>query len=62
MALEKHENKISFITLFGTYCYLRMRERLHNAGPTFYRMTKAALKDPVDRNVLSYIDNIVVAS
>jgi hypothetical protein len=35
---------------------------LRNIGPTFYRMTKAALKDQVGRNVLSYVDDIVVVS
>jgi hypothetical protein len=39
-----------------------MPEGLDNAGPTFYRMTKVALKDQVGRNVLSYINDIVVAS
>jgi hypothetical protein len=39
-----------------------MPEGLRNAGPTFYRMMKAALKDQVGRNVLSYINNIIVAS
>jgi hypothetical protein len=39
-----------------------MTEGLLNAGPTFYRMMKAALKDQVGRNVLSYIDDIVMAS
>jgi hypothetical protein len=56
------EEKIGFITLFGTYCYLRMLERLRNVGPTFCRMTKAALKDQVGRNVLSYVNDIVVVS
>jgi hypothetical protein len=56
------EERTSFITPFGMYCYMRMPEGLHNAGPTFYRMMKVALKDQVGRNVLSYIDNIVVAS
>jgi hypothetical protein len=56
------EEKTSFITPFGTYCYLIMPEGLCNAGPTFCRMTKAALKDQVDRNVISYIDDMVVAS
>jgi hypothetical protein len=59
---REDEEKTSFITPFGTYCYLQMPEGLHNVGPTFCRMTKAALKDQVDRNVLSYIDDIVVAS
>jgi hypothetical protein len=39
-----------------------MLEGLHNAGLTFCRMMKAALKDQVDRNVLSYVDDIVVVS
>jgi hypothetical protein len=42
--------------------YLRMLEGLRNAGPTFCRMMNAALKDQVGRNVLSYLDDIVVAS
>jgi hypothetical protein len=41
---------------------MRMPEGLHNVGPTFCRMTKAALKDQVGINVLSYVDDIVVAS
>jgi hypothetical protein len=56
------EEKNSFITLFGTCCYLRMPEGLRNTGPTFCRMMKAALKDQVGTNVLSYVDNIVVVS
>jgi hypothetical protein len=59
---KEDEEKTSFITPFGTYCYIRMREGLRNAGPTFCRMTKVALKDQISRNVLSYVDDIVVAS
>jgi hypothetical protein len=57
---EEDEEKTSFITPFGTYCYLTMPEGLRNAGSTFYRMVKATLKDQVGRNVLSYVDDIVV--
>jgi hypothetical protein len=39
-----------------------MPEGLWNAGPTFYRMMKIALKDQVGRNILSNIDNIVIVS
>jgi hypothetical protein len=39
-----------------------MLEGLRNARSTFYRMAKAALKDQVSRNVLSYVDYIVVVS
>jgi hypothetical protein len=59
---KEDEEKTSFITPFGMYCYLRMPDGLCNAGPTFCRMMKAALKDQVSRNVLSYVDDIVVAS
>jgi hypothetical protein len=59
---REDEEKTSFITLFGTYCYMRMSEGLHNTGPTFHRMMKTTLKDQVGRNVLSYVDDIIVAS
>jgi hypothetical protein len=59
---KEDEEKTSFITHFRTYCYLRILEGLCNAGLTFCRMMKAALKDQVSRNVLSYVDDIVIAS
>jgi hypothetical protein len=59
---KEDEEKTSFITLFGTYCYLRMPEGFCNAGLTFYKMMKATLKDQVGRNVLSYVDDVVVIS
>jgi hypothetical protein len=59
---KEDEEKTSFITPFSTFCYLIMLEGLRNAGPTFCRMTKEALKDQVGRNILSYIDDIVIAS
>jgi hypothetical protein len=59
---KEDEEKTSFITPFGTFCYLKMPEGLCNARTTFYKMTKAALTDQVGRNILSYIDDIVVAS
>jgi hypothetical protein len=59
---EEDEEKTSFITLFRTYCYLRIPEGLHNTGSKFCRMMKAALMDQVGRNVLSYVDDIVVVS
>jgi hypothetical protein len=59
---REDEEKTSFITPFGTYCYVRMHEGLRNAGPTFHKVTKAALKDQVGKNVLSYVDDIVVAN
>jgi hypothetical protein len=59
---KEDEEKISFITSFGTYCYLRMPKGLKNASPTFCRMTRAILKNQLQRNVFTYVDDIVVAS
>jgi hypothetical protein len=53
--------KKSFITPFGTNCFLRMPEGLENVGPTFCRMAKAILKDQMHRNIFAYVDDIVVA-
>jgi hypothetical protein len=39
-----------------------MPEGLKNASPMFCRMTRAILKDQMQRNVFTYVDNIVVAS
>jgi hypothetical protein len=38
-----------------------MPKGLKNAGPTFYRMTKAILKDQIGINDFTYVDDIVVA-
>jgi hypothetical protein len=54
------EPKISFITSSGTYCYLRMPEGLKNAGGSFSRMTVKVLHSQIGRNVLTYVDDIIV--
>jgi hypothetical protein len=60
----KEEDKVStsFITPFETYCFIRMPEELKNAGSTFSRLTKTVLESQVGRNILTYVDDIVVAS
>jgi hypothetical protein len=59
---KEDKEKTSFITLFRKYYYLRVLKCLCNVGPTFCRMTNVALKDQVRRNVLSYVDDIVIAN
>jgi hypothetical protein len=59
---KEDEEKTDFITPFDTYCYLRMPKGLKNAGSTFCRMTNAILKDQMQINVFTYVDDIVVAS
>jgi hypothetical protein len=59
---KEDEEKTSFITPFSTYCYLRMPEGLKNVSPTFCRMMKAILKNQMQRNIFTYVDDIMVAS
>jgi hypothetical protein len=59
---KEDEPKTSFITPSGTYCYLRMPEGLKNAGGSFSRMTAKVLHSQISRNVLTYVDDIIVKS
>jgi hypothetical protein len=59
---KEDELKTSFITPSGTYCYLRMPEGLKNAGGSFSRMTTRVLHSQIGRNVLTYVDDIIVKS
>ena len=54
------EEKTSFITLGGTYCYRRMPEVLRNVGPTFSRMTDEVFNEKNGKNMVAYVDDIVV--
>jgi hypothetical protein len=60
--MKEDEPKTSFITPSGTYCYLRMPEGLKNAGGSFSRMTAKVLHSQIGRNVLTYVDDIIVKS
>ena len=57
---KEDEDKTSFITPFGTYCFVRMPEGLKNAGQSFSRMSSVVLEHQLRRNVLAYVDDIVV--
>jgi hypothetical protein len=41
---KEDKAKTSFITPFGTYCFVRMPEGLKNVGSTFSRLTKSILE------------------
>jgi len=56
------EEKTSFTTPFGTYCYVRMPEGLCNTGCTFNKMIKIVLGDQLGSNISAYVDNVVVRS
>jgi hypothetical protein len=59
---KEDEPKTSFITLSGTYCYLWMPEGLKNARGSFSRMIAKVLHSQIGRNVLTYVDDIIVKS
>ena len=59
---REDEEKTSFTTPFRTYCFVRMPEGLKNAGQSFSRMSSIVLGPQVRRNVLAYVDDIVVTS
>jgi hypothetical protein len=59
---EEDKASTSFITPFGTYCFIRMLEGLKNAGSAFSRLTKMVLESQASRNIFTYVDDIVVAS
>jgi hypothetical protein len=59
---KEDEPKTSFITPSGTYCYLRVPEGLKNARGSFSTMTAKVLHSQICRNVLTYVDHIIVKS
>jgi hypothetical protein len=59
---EEDKASTSFITPFGTYCFVRMPKGLKNAGSTFSHLTKKILEDQMGRNVFTYVNDIVAAS
>jgi hypothetical protein len=59
---KEDEEFTSFITPFGTCCFVRMTEGLRNAGTTFVGMTSTVLKSQISKNLLAYVDDIVVKS
>jgi ribonuclease HI len=61
MATEDEE-KTSFITPFGTFCFVRMPEGLKNASSTFTRMIGTVFKPQIGRNIQAYVDNLIVKS
>jgi hypothetical protein len=59
---REDEEKTSFITPFGTFYFVRMPEGLKNERCTFSRMIAIVLHPQLRRNILAYVDDIVVKS
>jgi hypothetical protein len=59
---ESDQLATSFITPFGTYCYVTMPFGLKNVGAMYQRCMLRAFGDLIGRTNEAYIDDIVVKS
>jgi hypothetical protein len=59
---ELDEEKTSFITDRGLYCYNMMPFGLKNAGATYQRLVNKMFSDQIGRNVEVYVDDMLVKS
>src|SRR5215216_23535 len=57
---KEDEEKTSFITPCGTYCFVRMPFGLKSAGSTFARAVQIGFEPQLHRNIEAYMDDIVV--
>ncbi|XP_021999239.1 uncharacterized protein LOC110896105 [Helianthus annuus] len=56
------EDKTTFVTNEGLFCYTKMPFRLKNVGVTYQRLMDKAFKDQIGRNLEIYVDDLVIKS
>ena len=59
---EEDQEKTSFITNQGLFCYKVMPFRLKNAGATYQRLMNKMFAHQLERNVQVYVDDMLVKS
>jgi hypothetical protein len=59
---EIDEERTSFITDRGLYCYKMMPFGLKKAGATYQRLVNKMFRDQIGRNVEVYVDDMLVKS
>jgi hypothetical protein len=59
---ETDQEKTSFITNRGLYCYKMMPFGLKNAGATYQRLVNKMFRDQIGRNIEVYVDDMLVKS
>ncbi|XP_073131635.1 uncharacterized protein [Henckelia pumila] len=59
---KEDQNKVSFVTSTGTYCYVVMPFGLKNAGATYQRLIDKVFKQQIGKNIEVYVDDILVKS
>ena len=55
-----HQEKIAFITPWGTFCYTIMPFSLKNAGATYQRAATTILHDLIHIEVEVYVDDMII--
>ena len=59
---EDDQEKTSFVTSQGLFCYRVMPFRLKNAGATYQRLMNRMFASQIRRNVQVYMDDMLVKS
>ncbi|GJV43122.1 reverse transcriptase domain-containing protein [Tanacetum coccineum] len=59
---EDDEDKTSFITSQGIFCYSKMPFGLKNVGATYQRLVDRAFQKQIGRNLEVYVDDLVIKS
>jgi hypothetical protein len=55
-----NQDKMTFITLHGIYCYTTMTFGLKNAGATYQKEIQKCLASQIGKNVEAYVDDVAV--
>ena len=59
---EADQEKTSFVTSQGLFCYKVMPFKLKNAGATYQRLMNKMFAHQIGRNVQVYVDDMLVKS
>ena len=59
---EADQEKTSFVTSQGLFCYKVMPFGLKNVGATYQRLMNKMFAQQIERNVQVYVDNMLVKS
>ncbi|XP_074560646.1 uncharacterized protein LOC141816815 [Curcuma longa] len=59
---KEDQEKVSFVTADGTFCYTVMPFGLKNAGATYQRLMDRVFRHQIGRNIEVYVDDILVKS
>ncbi|CAL1413287.1 unnamed protein product [Linum trigynum] len=57
---KEDQEKTTFMTPYGNYCYIVMPFGLKNAGATYHRMVDKVFGGQIGRNVEAYVDDVLI--